>query len=388
MRLLLLAVFSIVVAATAADAAERMALLIGNQNYKANVGTLSNPHNDIALVGAALRMLKFEVIEIKDADYRSMDTAIKRHIQNVRRGGQGVISFVYYSGHGAANPDTKINYLIPVDVANADDDDLWVNSLNLSMTIEELRVQAPEATHYVVFDACRNELNLTSKGRRALVDRGFVPLLSYTPGVMIAFATAPGKTATDIGKTAAPYAVALAEELVKPGVEAMTMFRRVALRVHREIGQDPWISASTLPEIYLAGEPQRPNAEGWQLSEAERAWAAIKDTDDLKAFEAFRQQFGKSNPVYDRQAQLRIDKLKAAQATPKGSAAPQKMSSGSCAALTRSARVFSQEPPRGVGALGSGEKAYVTDGQCPPGQIKEIIGGKRGVSRKVSCVPC
>ena len=48
-------------------------------------------------------------------------TGIKRHIQAVRREGEGTISFVYYSGHGAADPDTKINYLIPVDVTSAED---------------------------------------------------------------------------------------------------------------------------------------------------------------------------------------------------------------------------------------------------------------------------
>lgn len=261
--------------ASPANAAERTALLIGNQSYNAKVGKLENPHNDIALIATALRSLKFKVTEVKDADYRSMDTAIKRHVQTVRREGQGAISFVYYSGHGAADPDTKINYLIPVDVANADDDDLWVNSLNLSSVIEGLRGQAPQATHYVVFDACRNELNLTIKGKRVLADRGFVPIAAYTPGVMIAYATAPGKTATDIGKKGAPYAKALADEIIKPGIEAMTMFRRVALRVNREIGQDPWISASTLPEVYFAGEAavvQPPQA----LSQGAQSDAEIK----------------------------------------------------------------------------------------------------------------
>jgi hypothetical protein len=46
----------------------------------------------------------------------------------------------------AADPDTKINYLIPVDVANADDEDLWTNSLNLNNVVEGLRSQAPGAT--------------------------------------------------------------------------------------------------------------------------------------------------------------------------------------------------------------------------------------------------
>ena len=64
---------------------EADALLIGNQGYSTKIGALKNPHADIALVGAALRSLDFKVTEIKDADYKAVDTAIKRHIQAVRR---------------------------------------------------------------------------------------------------------------------------------------------------------------------------------------------------------------------------------------------------------------------------------------------------------------
>ena len=105
-----------------ADAETRIALLIGNQRYSAKVGSLNNPHSDILLVGAALKAVGFTVTEVNDADYRSADAAIKRHIAAVRKGGQGAIRFIYYSGHGAADPDTKINYLIPVDLANADEE--------------------------------------------------------------------------------------------------------------------------------------------------------------------------------------------------------------------------------------------------------------------------
>jgi hypothetical protein len=59
----------------------------------------------------------------------------------------------------------------------------------------------------VVFDACRNELNLTRKGKKALADKGFVPL-AYTPGVMVAYATAPGQTAADTGGGAWPWRMA------------------------------------------------------------------------------------------------------------------------------------------------------------------------------------
>src|SRR5262245_59135643 len=181
---------------------------------------------------------------VKDAGYKSIDTALKRHIQAVRSAGPGTLSFFYYSGHGAANPDTDINYLIPVDV-KAVDDDIWINAFELRDIVGKLQQQAP-AVHYVVFDACRDELKLS--GTRNLGRKGFVPE-AFASGVMIAYATAPGRTASDRGDGSGPYARILTEEIVKPGVEAMTMFRNVALRVKNSIGQDPWLSASTLREV-------------------------------------------------------------------------------------------------------------------------------------------
>jgi hypothetical protein len=48
---------------------------------------------------------------------------------------------------------------------------------------------------------------------------------------------------------------------------------------------------------------------------------------------------------------------------------------------------LAQEPP--AGTLKYGEKALVDDGSCPPGQIKEIIGGdaSRDIDRVRSCIP-
>jgi Caspase domain/Sel1 repeat len=304
-----IALVLLVLLPSVARAEARIALLIGNQGYNAKVGPLKNPHSDIVLVGAALGSLGFKVTEVKDADYRSIDAAIKRHIGMVRREGQGAISFVYYSGHGAADPDTKINYLIPVDVATADDEELWNYSINLNTLVENLRAQAPGATHYVVFDACRNELNLTRRGQKALTEKGFVPM-AYTPGVMVAYATAPGRTASDSGSGGGTYAKALADEILKPGVDSMLVFTRVARRVQHEIGQDPFLSASTMPEVYFAGNSASAPAPGAQAdrSELERAWAFIKETEDQARLEAFIRQFGDS--AYAPMARARLEELK------------------------------------------------------------------------------
>jgi hypothetical protein len=47
---------------------KRIALLIGNRAYDASVGALTNPHNDIAVVGEVLAKQGFEILPlIKDA---------------------------------------------------------------------------------------------------------------------------------------------------------------------------------------------------------------------------------------------------------------------------------------------------------------------------------
>jgi Caspase domain len=158
-----------------------------------------------------------------------------------------------------------------------------------------------------VFDACRNELNLTRQGQKALTEKGFVPM-AYTPGVLVAYATAPGRTASDRGTGGGPYAKALSDEIMKPGVDSMLVFSRVARRVQHEIGQDPFLSASTMPEIYFAGNtPPVPSAHS-DRSELERAWEFIKETDDPARLEAFIRKFG--DTPYAHMARARLEELK------------------------------------------------------------------------------
>jgi hypothetical protein len=53
--------------------------------------------------------------------------------------------------------------------------------------------------------------------------------------MLIAYSTAEGELASDVGAGAGPYATVLAEEIVKPGAEAVNMFRDVQRRVRKAI---------------------------------------------------------------------------------------------------------------------------------------------------------
>ena len=98
-----------------------------------------------------------------------------------------------------------------------------------------MRGEAPNAAHYLVLDACRNTLQGARGGK------GFVPV-GQQSGVLVAFATEPGKTASDVGRGSGPYAGALAAELVKPGQSDLIMFHNVRVAVIEETKGDqvPW----------------------------------------------------------------------------------------------------------------------------------------------------
>jgi uncharacterized caspase-like protein len=89
-----------------------------------------------------------------------------------------------------------------------------------------------------VFDACRNELQLPAKD----TTKGLVPVAEQQ-GMFIAYASAPGRTASDLGEKSGPYAAALASELGKPGLDHLNLFQNVKEAVLVSTGgQQPWES--------------------------------------------------------------------------------------------------------------------------------------------------
>jgi uncharacterized caspase-like protein len=214
-------------------------LLIGNQGYSTAFGTLKNPFNDIAVVDDALsnkasrsyrrsRMLSAVPCSAVCASWCSW----------LNSAGSGAIGFIYYSGHGAAEKDTNINYLIPVDAAAPGTTAFWDESLKLDDVLRLLE-GARSAAKFIVFDACRNELQLPTKD----TSKGLVPVAEQQ-GMFIAYASAPGRTALDRGEQTGPYAEALAAELGRPGLDHLNLFQNVNEAVLAVTGgaQQPWES--------------------------------------------------------------------------------------------------------------------------------------------------
>jgi hypothetical protein len=225
---------SLLPTALQAQAEKRIALLIGNRDYKAGVGALTNPLNDIRIVGEALKAVGFDVLKpVENAQRSAMLIAIHAFAAKLKTAGPDAVGFLYYSGHGIASAGE--NYLIPTDLDEPSTVLLSVQGVKQSEVLAILRGEAPNAAHYLVLDACRNTLQGARGGK------GFVPV-GQQSGVLVAFATEPGKTATDVGRGSGPYATALAAELVKPAQSDLIMFHNVRVAVMDKTNGDqvPW----------------------------------------------------------------------------------------------------------------------------------------------------
>ncbi len=291
---------------------KRIALLIGNGRYTPAVGPLANPTNDVNLLAAALNAVGFShenIQVVTDADRVTLLSAVDTYVQKIAAAGPEAIGFFYYSGHGAANQRDKRNYLIPVGVEKLDRS-VWYQAIALDDVVSKLSQQAPDAAHFVIFDACRNLLQMPTKG-----GKGFVPIAAKR-GMLIAFSTDPGETASDEGERGGPYATALARELIKPNLHHLDLFQNVKERVHRVTGvQVPWERNGLLRRVYLneSRDGSAPNATA-RAREAEAAWSLIRSGNDPAVLRAFATRYG--DTFYGDLALARLNKLQSARSEP------------------------------------------------------------------------
>jgi hypothetical protein len=288
-----------------AYAEKRIALVITNQAYTQAGARLTNTHRDGELVKAALESVGFQVWVSKDTDDdRRLLQAIAGHVGRLAEAGPDAVGFFYYSGHGAADRPNGENYLIPTEVPLTHASQLPLMAVQLNKVTSTLANAGRMS--FVVFDACRNVP--LQRDTKDISFKGFVPVPEQN-GLLVAFATEPGKVAIDQSL----YASALAEAIATPGLEAGQVFRRVRLRVRADTGQTQspeyldkrdqdfhFVSSSANPAPILKRVPE--------VSEVERAWRWVKDTTSETVLQDFLIQFG--NTSYGAKARARLEELK------------------------------------------------------------------------------
>ncbi len=279
---------------SAAWAERRVALVIGNSQYKNSNLVLFNPKNDAEDVAAFFRSLGFEVILRIDASRRDFDLAMT---QFARVAAFADTALFYYAGHALQHQGQ--NYLMPTDAELEDEVSLRYEMVSL----DDVRAGLERAggVKIMILDACRNnpildrlKRRITGMTRDVAAVRGLARIAG-AQGEVVAYATAADQVAADGSGRNSPFTAALLKRLAEAGLEIGTMFRRVAADVTEQTKgqQHPELLISLISEYYL-NQNDRP------------VWERIKDTADLAAFRDFIDRFPSSPQASDARYRLQM----------------------------------------------------------------------------------
>jgi uncharacterized caspase-like protein len=184
---------SLLALAQPAHAEKRMALVIGNNDYK-NVPKLQKAVNDARTMGETLKQLGFSVMVAENQTRQAFSESLLAFDAAV---GPGDTAFFFYAGHGFEIAGQ--NFLLPTDVPAAGEgqEELVRDASVLADRIIERLQNKNMRTAILVFDACRNN-PFERAGTRALAGGGgLAPMTQLPEGVFSVFSAGPRQTALD-----------------------------------------------------------------------------------------------------------------------------------------------------------------------------------------------
>lgn len=229
----------------------RSALVIGNAKYRF-VSTLTNPVNDSRAMADELRKSGFEVVAVENADFAKMNLAIEQFANSIKEGGAAL---VFYAGHGFQVKGE--NYLVPIDANIKGESDVASKAVNLGQVLSKLE-DGKSSVNVVILDACRD--NPFAGSWRSAAGSGLASI-NAPSGTVIAFATAPGKTASDGSAGNGLFTSHLLKQLRQPNqkLEEVLKNTRKGVAAASNNGQIPWDSSSLTGDFYFRVE--NPNSK-------------------------------------------------------------------------------------------------------------------------------
>ena len=226
---------------SAVPTGKRVALVVGNKNYK--VRPLANPLNDADDMSRSLRTSGFEVIDLRDATLPQMRTAVRQFGDKLLTYDVGL---VYYSGHGVEVKGR--NYFIPVNADIMREDEIADQGLDVSLILEKMST-AGKGVNILIVDACRDDPFGRSfrSGSRGLAQ------MDAPRGTIIAYATSPGKVASDGDGRNSPYTKHLLRAMQAPNKPIEQVFKEVRRAVQEETKnqQTPWENTSLSGDFFF-----------------------------------------------------------------------------------------------------------------------------------------
>jgi hypothetical protein len=295
--LIIISFFFLTSTTTAYSSQNRIALVIGNGDYKD--APLRNPVNDARTLSWLLSKAGFSVKTLENVNRRELVDAMRTFGSKLRK---SEVALFYFSGHGIQHEGR--NWLIPIGADINREKDIEFEGLNAERILYEMEGGSSGRVNILIFDACRTNPSFSSF--RSL-NRGFAYPRVQPEGSIVAFSTAPGTVAYDGDGTNSPYVAELKKHMLNPGLKIEEVFKRVRIGVKKRTltkpsPQIPWENSSLMGDFYFL-PPLTDNtisSTSYQTANStqptnyradETVWKDIENSIDIQDFRFFLDTF-------------------------------------------------------------------------------------------------
>jgi hypothetical protein len=301
-RFLVLVSLMVVLVFSPALAANRVALVIGNDNYK-SVRNLNNAGKDARDIARKLEGLGFEVILKIDATRRDMARAMRTY---ETKASSSEVGLIFFAGHGIQTDG--MNYLIPSDAEIEIEDDLAYQGINAKDFLQTME-RAGTPINIMILDACRDN-PLPKRSRSAARGLSLVGIPKGAKGTAILYSAGEGQKAADgpIGENGV-FTSAFLMVLDVPNLTLEQSIKRVVRRVKEKTNgrQRPWSLISLEGDFYF--KPELPKGSGTVTTASPDVvfWQSVKGSKNPDVFKAYLSNY--PDGIFAELARIRIKEL-------------------------------------------------------------------------------
>jgi hypothetical protein len=272
----------------ASHSGQRLALVIGNDDYQ-KVSKLHKAGGDASAMARELKSAGFEVSLHLDLNYQDLVKAVEVFSNRINGGDQVV---VFFAGHGVQIKTGS--YLLPVDIEPSSESRVEKTAYGLADLTDKLS-EAKASFALVIVDACRDN-PLKKNGRSIGGSRG-LSAIEPPKGQMVIYSASKGQQALDsLGDSDRNLNGVFTREFIKsmqrPGVRIEDLVREVqnsvetlALTVEHE--QRPAIYNEARGNFYFYAQNTEQIQSATVADPESETWIAAQRANSAAAYQAY-----------------------------------------------------------------------------------------------------